>query len=242
LPITVRRVFRHFTGRRAEVFLRQEYFLMKKNPAIFGAITLLFTFFLSCESSREGKKDGDLPVEGTRTEKKAGRIKTFSGECRSGNSLAVKIKNFKPGMLGKFELDTKNFEVRQTFFNITSDTSAELMLLNYEITDPEKNRADNEIDLRVKFFTRNGKKMKTGIYYASSENEYWCIPCIWTSKGPVYFNWIRGMKEVGYVSLDHIGNGRACGSFALASEHPDTDLVGTVKLSGTFKAGEDVAR
>jgi len=164
---------------------------------------------------------------------------SFADMCKDENAMIVTIKDYKYQMKGKYAFETPNFEVKQSSWTITSDSTAELKMSNYAATDLVGDRKDEQVDILVSFRAKGGKKIEIGTYTNQSyDAPYNCTTTMMTSKGLVYFNWLMGMPESGTVTLNYIDNESVCGSFTLAAEKPESEMIGTVRLNGTFKVGK----
>lgn len=161
----------------------------------------------------------------------------FEDVCTGPNAVAVTIKGYKFGMANDFEAEMANFEVKQSSWNLINDSVAELTLKNYTAAELAGERHDNQVDINVEFRAKNGKKIEPGVFTTGSDPDRWVQATMLTAKGKVWFNWLAGMPEVGTVRLNYVDNDKVCGVFALSSEKPENDQIGTVRLNGGFVVG-----
>ncbi len=188
-----------------------------------------------------GDKSGD------KTDKKTGpdsaatpEVKDdFAEKCKSGNAISVTIKDYGYQMKGKYSFETGNFEVKQSSWMMLNDSTAVMKLSNYTAEELVGDRKDEQVDILVKLSSKKGKKIEAGAYpYQKYESDLSSGVNMITSKGTVWFNWVADMPEQGNVMIDYASKDKACGSFMLAVEKPGNDMIGTVRLNGTFKIGE----
>lgn len=163
----------------------------------------------------------------------------FADLCKDENAITVTVKGYKMGEKTDYVFETPKFEVKESSWSITSDSTAELKLSNYSAADLVGDRKDDQVDILASFRTKGGKKIEAGTYansdYKAAQN---CTVTMTTSKGTVYFNWIMYMPESGTVTLNFADEKGVCGKFTLAAEKPDNNRIGTVRINGTFKAGK----
>lgn len=202
-----------------------------------AGISAAFTFS-SCgggdKTGSDSMKNDSAPAK----EEEAPKPK-FADVCKEGNAIAITIKDYKYGMSGKYAFETGNYEVKNSSFNMVNDSTAELMLMNYTPQELVGDRRDDQVDVKVTFYTRHGKKIQPGVYpKGASDKDMFSSVTMNTAKGTVYFNWVLGMPEAGNVTLNFADGNKACGAFALSAEKPESDMIGTVRLNGTFKVGE----
>jgi hypothetical protein len=141
-------------------------------------------------------------------------------------------------MTGKYEYATANLEVKQSSWTQLNDSTAEMKLMNYALGELVGDRKDDQIDIVVTFTAKKGKKIGPGVYpYMKYESDLVSKVNVITSRGTVWFNWLASMPDQGYVVLDYAADNKACGNFALAVENAKSEMVGTVRLNGTFRIG-----
>lgn len=209
---------------------------MNKQITRITAMLLLAAGITSCgDKKAEGEegKDSTATVE----EKPA---PAFADVCKDENAMTMTIKGYGYGMSDKkYAYETTNFEVKQSSWTMKTDSTATLKLSNYTAADLVGDRKDDQVDIMVEFRAKGGKKIEAASFvngdYQSPMN---CTTTMITAKGTVYFNWLAGMPESGNVKLNFVDADHVCGSFTLAAEKPDSDMIGTVRLNGTFKVGE----
>lgn len=163
---------------------------------------------------------------------------SFTEVCKDASKMSVTIKGYKYQMSGDFEYAT-DFTVKQSSLTWNNDSSAVLVLKNYKAEELVGDRKDDQIDITVELTSRHGKKIGPGTYaHSEYDADLSSSTTMMTSKGKVWFNWVAGMDKQGTVTLNYINGDEACGSFALSVEKPDSDQIGTVRISGTFRTGE----
>lgn len=207
---------------------------MKTNVMIAAtALMLSSSLIISCggEKAEEKKEEG----KDTTAKVEEAPAPTFEEICKDTNAIAVTVKDYKYGMKGKFQFETGNFTVKQSSWNMTSDSTAELRLMNYAANELVGDRKPEQIDIVVQLTTKGGTKLGQGSYpYMEYKNNMSSSVTMTTSGGTVYFNWLAGMPEQGNVNIDYAGEDGICGSFALAVEKPDSEMIGIVRLNGKF--------
>lgn len=164
---------------------------------------------------------------------------TFTELCKDVSKIAVTIKGYKYGMSGDFTFESAEFVVKESSLTWSNDSTALLTLKNYISSELVGDRKDEQIDINVELKSRHGKKIGPGTYnHSDYDADFSSFTTMITSKGQVYFNWVAGMPEQGFVKLDFIEGEQACGTFSLAVEKPDSDQIGIVRINGTFRTAE----
>ncbi len=164
---------------------------------------------------------------------------TYGEMCKDASKIAITVKGYKYGMSGDYTLEMGNFEVKQSSIVWSTDSTATLTLKNYASADLVGDRKDDQVDILVDLRSRHGKKIEAATYkHSDGEGDYSSFTTMLTSKGTVYFNWVASMPEQGIVKLDFIEGDKACGTFTLAVEKPDSEQIGTVRINGTFRTAE----
>jgi hypothetical protein len=200
-------------------------------PAMIAATLLSLA---SCGGNKENHTADSLRDDSIA---KANSKPKFEDICTGPNAVAVTIKGYKFGMANDFEAEMANFEVKQSSWSLVNDSVAMMTLKNYTATELVGDRKDNQVDINVEFRGKNGKKIEAGTFTTGSDPDRYVQATMLTAKGKVWFNWLAGMPEVGSVKLNYVGDDKVCGVFALASEKPDNDQIGTVRLNGGFVVG-----
>ncbi|MEO5641712.1 MAG: hypothetical protein ABIQ40_19820 [Bacteroidia bacterium] len=201
-------------------------------PALFAAALLSLA---SCGGNKENHVADSLRDDSIA---KANSAPKFEAICTTPNAVSVTIKGYKFGMANDFEAEMENFEVKQSSWNLINDSVAEMTLKNYTSAELVGDRKDNQVDINVEFRAKHGKKVEPGTFTTGSDPDRWVQATMLTAKGKVWFNWLAGMPEVGTVKLNYVGKDKACGVFALSSEKPENDQIGTVRVNGGFVVGE----
>ncbi len=209
---------------------------MKKHIPFFPAVIAVALLSLaSCGGDKTTDTADSLRKDST---ERANNKPKFEDICTAPNAVAVTIKGYKFGMKSDFAAEMANFEVKQSSWNLINDSVAELTLKNYTTAELVGDRQDNQVDINVEFRAKNGKKIEPGTFTTGSDPDRWVQATMLTAKGKVWFNWLAGMPEVGSVKLNYVGDDKVCGVFALSSEKPENDQIGTVRLNGGFVAGK----
>jgi hypothetical protein len=210
---------------------------MNRKISMLAAAMLFAVTFTSCggKKAEEGEKKDSTAT--TEPEKPA---PSFADMCKDENAMTVTIKGYSYGMKDKkYAFETPNFEVKQSSFTMTTDSTATIKLSNYAPADLVGDRKDEQVDIMVDLRARKGKKiLDGGVYENGGSGDLYAATTFATSKGTVWFNWLAGMPEVGTVKINFVDESHICGTFTLASEKPDNDMIGTVRLNGNFKVGE----
>lgn len=205
-----------------------------KTPLLSTLLMGLSLVFFSCGNNGD-KTGNDSGSKDSQPKAEEPEKAEFEDICKDQNAISITIKDYKYSMKGKYEFETANYEVKQSSWSMSSDSTASLTLKNYTQEELVGDRKDKQVDIIVEFRSRNGKKIGEGDYiYNDSQKDFSSSVQMLTSKGTVYFNWVMGMPEQGSVKLRYAGSDGVCGTFALASEKPESDMIGTVRLNGNF--------
>lgn len=203
---------------------------------ILPAILLATLSLVSCgsggtESTNDSTNNDSTPKEAPKA--------TFEESCKDASQIAITVKGYKYEMSGSYTFETANFEVKQSSIAWSTDSNATLTLKNYAAADLVGDRKDDQVDIIVELRSRHGKKIEAATYnHSDSEADFSSFTTMQTSKGVVYFNWVAGMPEQGFVKLNFIDGDQACGSFSLAVEKTDSEQIGTVRINGSFKTAK----
>lgn len=212
---------------------------MKRNTfSLFSTLLVISVVSLASCGGAKGSENTDSSKNDSAATKVEAPKPKFEDVCTGSNALSLTIKGYKYSMKGNFVCEMANFEVKQSTWNLTSDSTATLKLMNYTSSELVGDRKENQIDIECELYGRNGKKIEPATFTTSSGKDYYVQTTMLTSKGKVWFNWLAGMPEVGTVKLNFVGSDNVCGTFALASEKPDNDMIGTVRLNGNFVVGK----
>lgn len=184
------------------------------------ALSLLIA---SCGGSEEETTDETVEETGP----------TFEASCTDNNDVSLQIAHYGYQYDSTFTFNGKVDIVRSTWA-MTSDSTAELNLYNYE-----EGAADTTTNFNISatFRTHNGVVIGAGTYpyNASYKDDYALSVTINNSIGKVYFNWFAGMPDQGSVTIKYADNENACGSFALEVNDTTSTTIGHVVLSGNWK-------
>lgn len=200
----------------------------------FVLLGIAMAVILAACKSGETKQENVEPAEEPQEEKKP--LITAEEVCTEDTKIAMTIKNYGYGMSGEYEYIDTNFTIKQSHWKIINDSIAELKLCNYKLEELVGDRKDDQLDIMVEFRAKNGKKLEIGSYaYQEYSEDLNSSVTLVTSKGTVYFNWVMGMPEQGDVTIDYYDKKSVCGVFTLNVEKPDNDMIGIVRLNGTFR-------
>ncbi|MBK6833836.1 MAG: hypothetical protein IPG89_05990 [Bacteroidetes bacterium] len=204
-------------------------------PAL--ACALIFT---SCGNKNEANGE-TAASDSTKTEEPA-KVEEptvdFATACTMENKMAVTVKGYEYDTDNKkpINFDIADFVVKNSTWNLKTDSTAELSLFNYTAEEATPKQKNDQVEIRVSFIARKGKKIGPGVYnHSDSQADITAITNVITNNGKVYFNWSAGMPDVGTVTLSCANKDGVCGEFKLASDSPETKWIGTVKVNGTFK-------
>lgn len=196
--------------------------------------------FTSCGNKNEA--NGDAPVTDSTKTKEPAKVEEptvdFATACTMENKMAVTVKGYEYDTDNKkpINFDITDFVVKNSTWTLVNDSTAELSLFNYTAEEATPKQKNDQVEIRVKFLARKGKKIGPGVYpHSDSQADITSITNVITNNGKVYFNWSAGMPDVGTVTLNCADKKGVCGEFKLASDEPKTKWIGTVKVNGTFK-------
>ncbi|MBN2777690.1 MAG: hypothetical protein JXR36_08610 [Bacteroidales bacterium] len=191
---------------------------MKKNLLLVG-IAVAFAL-VSCGGAEEKKSetaDEQKPI------------------CEVENSISVTIKDYMYGMSDTLVFSTNDFNIIESNYQWINDSTVSLKLYNYNPGDYHGSKTEDQIDLNIEINARKGQKLEPGFYgYHDYESGKWSRVTMSTAYGTVWFNWVAGMEDQGGVTIEHISNDAICGTLGVNSEKPDDEMIGTVKVNGTF--------
>lgn len=192
---------------------------MKKNFLLLG-LAVAFAL-VSCGGAKEESKDEE-------TEEKA-------PVCQVENSIAVTIQDYHYQMSDTLEFATADFEVIASEYTWINDSTVSFKLSNYDPKDLVGARTPEQVDINVDIYARKGKSLEPG-YYALSDYQsgMYSTATFATAYGKVWFNWVMGMPKQGGVTIEYVGEDAICGTFSINNEKADNDMIGIVRLNGTF--------
>jgi len=131
-------------------------------PAL--ACTLIFT---SCGNKKEASGDA-AATDSTKTETPAVAEEPtvdFATACTMENKMAVTVKGYEYDTDNKkaINFDIADFVVKNSTWNLTTDSTAELSLFNYTAEEATPKQKNDQVEIRVKFIARKGKKIGPGV-------------------------------------------------------------------------------
>ncbi len=191
---------------------------MKKNLLLI-AVAVAFAL-VSCGGSTEEKKTDEEVQEPV---------------CEIENSIAVTVQDYYYSMSDTLIFNSSDFEVKASEYNWINDSTVSLKLSNYETKDLVGARSADQVDINIEINARNGEKLEEGYYgYHTYDAGKWSRVTLTTAYGTVWFNWVMGMPEQGGVTIEHIEKDAICGTLALNNEKPENEMIGIVRINGTF--------
>ncbi len=199
------------------------------------ACTLMFT---SCGNKTEGTETAS--GDSTKVEEVKEPVIDFATACTAENKITVAVKGYEYDTDNKkaINFDLADFVVKRSTWNLVNDSTAEMSLFNYTEEEIKPKQKDDQVEIRVKFLARKGKKIAPGFYtHSDSQADITSVTNVMTNNGKVFFNWSAGMPDIGGVTLNYADSKSVCGEFKLAVDKLDTKWIGMVKLNGTFKIG-----
>jgi hypothetical protein len=204
---------------------------MKKTILQAATLTLAVSlFFASCGNKAEATATGETttPTEESGPE--------FSKVCSGDTKFGVLVENYKYQTKDVVTFKSPDFVVKQSKWKMLTDSTAELSICNYTEEELMAGRTNEQMEVKVCFYSKKGKKIAAGTYpYLKYDSDLYSKVNLITQQGTVWFNWSSGMPDPGTVSLDFADKDNVCGTFALAVEKPDVATIGTVRLNGSFK-------
>lgn len=196
------------------------------SAAVIGTAML---FSCSTEVKTDEKKKDEPKKEEVKVEEK---VDGFPELCNYETDIYLKVKDYKYGMeKDPLEFDGK-FNVVRAEWTKKNDSTAHLKLYNFDLGAPD---TDTNLQISVKYLSRNGAKLPAGAYdYSASDKDISSSARIISSKGTVYFNWVMGMPEQGFSKLNFNDESQACGAFDYEVNKPESETIGHVVLKGNW--------
>jgi len=184
----------------------------------------LFIFFLlsACGNKKEENAAGSTESEKV---------------CSKNSHFRLEINKEKLNNNESFSFKTNDFEIQSVVYSMKSDSVADIRISNYSSEEFSGSLNDEQIDICISLYSKNGKRLKPGLYrYLDFDADYYSKVNIVTSKGVIWFNWVSGMPVQGGVEVYQIDKVAACGVADLTVDKIDNKSIGVVKLSGNFFA------
>ncbi|PLX06337.1 MAG: hypothetical protein C0596_17865 [Marinilabiliales bacterium] len=155
--------------------------------------------------------------------------------CEVENGISVTVQDYMYSMSDTLVLNMAEFEVKTSDYKCINDSTVSLKLSNYEVADLVGARTPEQVDINIEINARNGEKLEGGYYgYHAYDTGKWSRVTLTTAYGTVWFNWVSGMPEQGGVTIEYVGEDAICGTLELNNEKPDNDMIGIVRVNGTF--------
>ncbi|MDD4148978.1 MAG: hypothetical protein PHE33_03005 [Bacteroidales bacterium] len=191
---------------------------MKKNFLLLGLIAVIALF--SCNGSKSDKNEN-------KEEKQT--------ICDVENAIAVNVQDYYYSMSDTLVYSTPDFQIVNSDYKWINDSTISLKLSNYDPKTIVGVRTEEQMDLNIEINARKGEKLEPGYYgyhdYASGK---WSRVTLATAYGTVWFNWVDGIPRPGGVTIEYIGEDAICGTLELNNEAPENDMIGIVRINGTF--------
>ncbi len=158
--------------------------------------------------------------------------------CQKASKVYLSIRNYQYQMDPvDYMFNTKEFNIASGDFYFENDSTARLILRNYNIFSEENiHDFDNDrVEIITDLRSRHGENLRPGKYYYNEITDtLWSRVRIITTAGQVWFNRGSEMPHQGHVKLKHICKNEICGEFNLSVASPDDPMIGIVKLIGEF--------
>ncbi len=191
---------------------------MKKNLLLI-AVAIIFGLY-SCGGTNDNDNNNEKVEEPV---------------CEVENAITVAVQDYYYSMSDTLVFNTSNFEIKESVYTWINDSTITLKLSNYTIEDIVGARTPEQVDINIEINARNGQKLEPGYYgYHAYETGKWSRVTLTTAYGTVWFNWVMGMPEQGGVTIEYIGKDAICGTLALNNEKPEDEMIGIVRVNGTF--------
>jgi hypothetical protein len=189
---------------------------MKKNLLLIGIIAAFA--LVSCGGATEEKKTEEVkPV------------------CEIENSIAITVQDYYYSMSDTLVYNTPEFEVKASDYKWINDSTISLKLSNYEVKDLVGSKSEDQMDINIEINARNGEKLEPGYYgYHAYDTGKWSRVSLITAYGTVWFNGVPEMEERGGVTIEYVSKDAICGTLALNVDKPENDMIGIVRINGTF--------
>ncbi len=189
---------------------------MKRKYLLLGLI-LTFVLF-ACNSAKNDNSENEEEVI-----------------CEVENTIAVSVQDYYYSMSDTLVYSTPEFNVVSSDYKWINDSTITLRLSNYDPMKLVGARTQEQMDINIEINARKGEKLESGYYgYHEYETGKWSRITLNTVYGTVWFNWISGMPKQGGVTIEYIGKDAICGTINLNNEKPENEMIGIVRVNGTF--------
>ncbi|MDD2635706.1 MAG: hypothetical protein PHW82_09435 [Bacteroidales bacterium] len=155
--------------------------------------------------------------------------------CGVENSIAVSVQDYYYSMSDTLVYNEPEFDVVNSEYNWINDSTITLKLSNYDPKTIVGSRTEDQMDINIEINARKGEKLEPGYYgYHDYETGKWSRVTLNTVYGTVWFNWVSGMPKAGGLTIEYVGEDDICGTLSLNNEKPENDMIGIVRVNGTF--------
>jgi hypothetical protein len=155
--------------------------------------------------------------------------------CNSSKNETQEEKEVICGVENSIAISVPEFNVVNSDYKWINDSTITLKLSNYDPMKLVGARTQEQMDINIEINARKDEKLEPGYYgYHEYETGKWSRVTLNTAYGTVWFNWISGMPKQGGVTIEYIGEDAICGTINLNNEKPENDMIGIVRVNGTF--------